>query len=363
MTDNTSLINLALQAMGSRTTVTAAELAANSSNEAIQANLTFENTRDGLLRLAPWDCGMKTANLTYITSVPGTQQNSSPAAALWSRGLPRPPWAYEYQYPVDCLKACWIIPASQTGFTGVPITTAVTGNTPQTWLGGPIVFKVAIDQFYPITFENISNGGSGYAALDIITAASGPASSPPLGAPVQFLVQTVSGSGAVLTVSIINQVLGSAVPQGGSYFTVAGIQSVTTQGSTTGNGTGIVFSLGAGGISDQRVILTNQEYATLCYVRQVTDSNVWDPLFQDAFTNALAADLCMALSGDKALANGLRGMANNCILEARKADGNEGLTINDVVPDWIRIRGIDFDNQYLGPNSGFDWGGVLPLFG
>lgn len=362
MTDNTSLINLALQAMGSRTTVTAAELAANSSNEAIQANLTFENTRDGLLRLAPWDCGMKTANLTYITSVPGTQQNSSPAAALWSRGLPRPPWAYEYQYPVDCLKACWIIPASQTGFTGVPITTAVTGNTPQTWLGGPIVFKVGVDQFYPIIGVVIGNGGTGYAEGNIITGNSNPASSPPLGAPVQLFVNTVSGSGAITNAVVINQIIGNTTPQGGSYFTIAGIQSVTT-GTSNGSGTGFTFGLISGPIGDQRVILTNQEYATLCYVRQVTDPNIWDPLFQDAFTNALAADLCMALSGDKALANGLRGMANNSILEARKADGNEGLTINDVVPDWIRIRGINFDNRYLGPNSGFDWGGTLPLFG
>lgn len=363
MTDTALLVNLALQSFGSRTTVTAAELVANSTNEAIQANLTFDNTRDSLLRLAPWDCGMKTANLTYITSVPGTPQNTSAASALWAPGLPRPPWAYEYQYPVDCLKACWIIPASQTGFTGVPITTATTGYTPTTWLGGPIVFKVGIDQFYPAIALSIAAGGLGYAAGDVCTMDVGPIGSAPIGAPAQFTVNTVSGPGAILTASLINQINGSATPMAGSYFNgAASAVNPNSIASTTGSGTGALVNFTYGSKGDQRVILTNQEYATLCYVRQVIDSNVWDPMFQDAFVNALGADLVMALVGDKTLANMLVNKANNSIGEARKADGNEGLTINDIVPDWIRIRGVNFDSQYLEPNTGFDWGGMLPLF-
>ncbi len=359
MVDKPALVNLALQAFGSRTTVTAAELLANSSNEAIQANLTFDNTRDSLLRLAPWDCSMKTANLNLITSVPGTIQNSSATSALWAPGLPRPPWAYEYQYPVDCLRACWIIPASQTGFTGIPITTAITGNVPQTWLGGPIVFKVGIDTFRPVTAAAVVAGGTGYAVGDQITLASGTASNPPIGAPVVLNVLTAP-AGVVGTVEVVAQVLGSSPAAGGSYFAV---QSGTiAQGSTTGSGSGATFTLTQGAAADQRVILTNQEFGTLCYVRQVTDPNVWDPMFQDAFTNALGADIVFGLNGDKALANMLRQYANNVIAEARKADGNEGLTINDIVPDWIRIRGIDFDSQYLGPNTNFDWGGYLPFF-
>lgn len=361
MTTNTTLVNLALQAFGSRTTVTDAELVTSSTNEAIQANLTFENTRDSLLRMAPWDCALNTRNLVYITSVPGTAQNSSPAQALWQRGLPRPPWAYEYQYPVDCLRACWIIPASQTGFTGVPITTAVTGSAPQTWLGGPVVFKVGIDQFHCANAVTITSGGTGYAALDVITLASGPTSSAPIGAPAQILVLTVNGLGTILTAGVITAIIGSTLAVGGSYFEIQA--NPVAQGSTTGVGTGATFTLGWSSLVDQRVILTNQEYATLCYVRQVTDPNVWDPMFQDAFVDALGSDLVMALTGDKTLANMLVNKANSAISEARKVDGNEGLTINDVVPDWIRVRGVAFDSQYQGPNSGFDWGGLLPLFG
>ena len=44
-------------------------------------------------------------------------------------------------------------------------------------------------------------------------------------------------------------------------------------------------------------------------------------------------------------------------------DGNEGLTINDVTPDWIRIRGIYFTENYSGPYGwGYDWGSLWPAF-
>ena len=70
-----------------------------------------------------------------------------------------------------------------------------------------------------------------------------------------------------------------------------------------------------------------------------------------------AARLSFQLSGDKALANSLIGLANNMIMEARKADGNEGITKNDVTPDFIRIRGVwggpGWESSF---NGDFDWG-------
>jgi hypothetical protein len=159
----------------------------------------------------------------------------------------------------------------------------------------------------------------------------------------------------VATVTVVPQVIDSSPAAGGSYFAV---QSGTiAQGSTTGSGIGATFTLTQGAASDQRVILTNQEFATLVYVRQVIDPNVWDPIFQDAFVNALGGDICMALTGDKALAKLCWGRANESIIQARKADGNEGLTVNDVTPDWIRTRGISWtDGLNTGPYTSFDWG-------
>lgn len=360
MTTNTDIVNRALQNLGTRTTVTDAELLNNSTNEAIQANLILVNMRDDLLRMAPWNCGMKTANLTYITSSPGTPENTSPATQLWQPGQPAPPWAYEYQYPVDCLRAQLIIPANQTGFSdGVPITTAVTGGASAFWRGPPIRYKVQIDQFYPVIAAAVAAGGAGYAVGDIITLASGPITNPPVGAPAQLRVVTAP-AGVVATVAVVNVVDGSAVPVGGSYF--APQINAVAQGSTTGIGVGATFNLTFGPQDDQRVILTNQEFATLQYVRQVTNPNVMDTLFQSAWIDLLGSGLAMALRGDRNVANDLIKQVNTAIELARTPDGNEGLTVNDVTPDWIRGRGIAFDGMQSGPYSGFDWGGLWPSF-
>lgn len=362
MTSITDICNRALQVIGTRTTVTDAELANGDSNEAIQFNLSYENNRDDLLRTAPWDCALTPANLTYITSVPGTPENTSPATPLWQKGQPAPPYAYEYQYPVDCLRACWIIPAFQTGFaSGVPITTAVTGGSSNFWAGGPIIYKVQVDQFYAVTAAAVVAGGAGYAVGDKITLAQAPQGSPPVGAPVVLIVATAPG-GVVATVTVQSQVADEATPLGGSYF---GIQAGTiAQGSTSGSGTGATFTLTQQAVqSDQRVILTNQEFATLSYVKRVIDPNVWDTLFQTAIINIMGAVLCMALTGDKKLANMCIQRANQAIGEARKVDGNEGLTINDVTPDWLRIRGYPGSFGFSGPfNQGFEWGGMWPTY-
>lgn len=359
MTTVVDIINRGLQAIGTRTTITAGELVAQSSNEAIQAALVYENIRDDLLRMAPWDCALNTKNLAYITSVPGTPENSSSATLLWEKGQPAPPWAYEYQYPNDCLRACWIIPATQTGMTGIPITTAVTGWSPSFWSGAPIRYKVQIDQFFPVTAAAVVVGGTGYVVGDQITLPYGPTSSAPIGAPVVLQVLTAPG-GVIATVSVVNQIIDSETGTGGSYFAVQA--GTIAQDTTTGVGVGATFTLTFGTQSSQRVILTNQEFATLAYVKQITDPNLMDTLFQSAWSNLIGATLAQALSGNTALANRLIGLANQSIMEARKVDGNEGLTINDVTPDFIRIRGIAYTEYYTGPFSGFDWGPTWSSF-
>lgn len=355
MTTVTDLYNRALQTIGTRTTVTDAEIAANDTNEAKQLNLIYANLRDDLLRMAPWDCAMKVANLTYITSSPGTPENTSPATPLWQPGQPAPPWAYEYQYPVDCLRACWIIPAQQTGFaSGVPITTAVTGGASAFWQGQPVRFKVQTDQFLPVIGAAIANGGSGYVEGEVITLTGYPQGAAPIGAPAQIRVLTVA-AGVITSCEVVAVVAGSDPAIGGSYF---GLQSNPVgQGSTTGSGQGATFNLTQGPQASQRVILTNQEFATLAYVQQVIDPNLFDTLFQSALINAMGASVCQALTGDKTLLDRMVKEVNASIELARSIDGNEGLTINDVTPDWIRIRGINWTDGYVsGPYTSYDWG-------
>jgi hypothetical protein len=148
----------------------------------------------------------------------------------------------------------------------------------------------------------------------------------------------------------------------GFYFAVQ--TNPIAQGSTTGVGTGATFNIVQGGANAARVILTNQEFATLSYVAQVTDPNVMDSLFQTAWINLVASAMMMALkenSRDKA--NSLIKLVNEKIMEARVADGNEGLVINDVTPDFIRIRGNAFGNSYTtGPYDGFQWGDCFGMY-
>ena len=359
MTTNTDIVNRALQNIGTRTTVSDAELIAGSSNEAIQANIILPQLRDDLLRMAPWNCAKQTANLTYITSSPGTPENTSGQTNLWQPGQPPPPWGYEYQYPVNCLLPCFVIPSSQTGFTGIPITTAVTGGISASWWGTPAKFVVQIDQFMPVTGATVNSGGGGYVVGDLITLPIGPTTSPPIGAPAQLRVTAAPG-GVISTVSIVNVISGASAPLGGSYFTVQ--PNPVAQGTTTGVGVGATFNLTFGPQVSQRVILTNQEFAILSYVKQITDPNIMDPLFQDAWAALLGARLGLVLTGDKTLANMLVQRANEWIIQARKMDGNEGLTINDVTPDFIRVRGVAYTEWYAGPYSQFDWGPLWSSF-
>ena len=177
------------------------------------------------------------------------------------------------------------------------------------------------------------------------------------------LVVTGQAGGIISSVAIL-PAINSGVG-GGSYFLPQA--NPVAQGSVIGAlglpsaGSGATFNLTFGPQADQRVILTNQEFATLAYVKQVVDPNVMDTLFQSGLINLVAAGLSVALTGDKKRANDLVSLTNRSIELARSIDGNEGLTINDVTPDWIRARGIAYTEGYTsGPYSGFDWGSAWP---
>lgn len=357
MTTNVSVANRALQKMGTRTTLTTL---VENSNEAIQINLCLESRRDELLRMAPWNCAFNFNLLTYITSQPGTPENANSTATTWSKGLPPPPWIYEYQYPVDCLAACYIIPNTNTGIvSGLPIFPAGIGVYSALYGGPAAKLKVGIDQFYAATaIASMQSGGTGYAIYDIITLET---PSTGLGAPAQVRVLTVNGGGTILTYELVNHVLGASPSISGSYFSLPTGSQI--QGSTTGSGTGAAFTLTMQNPqASQRVILTDQPNAIMAYVKQITDPNLMDPEFIEAWAAIVGATVTMALTGDKSLANMLVGQANAMIVEAREDDANEGLTINDVLPDWIRVRGYTDPNYANSPNLGYDWGGTFSLY-
>ncbi len=360
------IVNRALQSFGARTTVTAAEMNALSTNEAIQANLIFTAYRDQLLRMAPWNCSVAYKNLIYLTSQPGTPENTSSATSVWTPGQPPLGYAYEYMFPEDCLRACWIIPAMQTGFAGgIPIypTPTNVGTAPTSWQGPAIKFKVQTDQyFHEAGTTALVSGGSGYAIGDTLILGTDTINQSfndgevPAGI-IHVTVATLSGS-AIATYTKTG-FGGTQVDKNAMLFSVPTYDLVQVQTSGAGTGAEISVSTIAATKFQARVILTNQEFATLAYCKQVTDPDVMDPDFIEAWAYALGAGICMALTGDKAQANMCISMTNARIAEARKADGNEGLTINDVTPDFIRIRGVNFAG-YANAWNGFDWGEMWP---
>jgi hypothetical protein len=337
--------------------------------------------------MAPWACAFNTQTLNFITGVYGTPENVTAAQNIWVKGQPAPPWAYAYQYPIDCLRAVWVTPQTATGFaSGIPITTAVTGGAPTFWQGPPVKYSVGVDQFFNVTAAAVTAGGTGYALGDIIVLAlqpnttvitnilnptpgsvigtlSGTPGFPigsPQGAAPMFQVTGVGALGAVTAVIPYPAVRGEDTPFTGSLYYQYATQPVA-QNYSTGGGSGATFNLTYGGPGDQRVILTNQEFAILNYVRDVSDENIFDDDFQEAFALILGARLCVALTGDKKLANLKIAEANAMVIEARSTDANEGLKVNDVTPDWLRIRGIDYVEDYSGPyNTGFNWGTIWP---
>jgi len=95
--------------------------------------------------------------------------------------------------------------------------------------------------------------------------------------------------------------------------------------------------------NDISVVLTNQSQAITCYTRDIVRPELWSSLFQDAMVDSLAAQLAMALTGNLTLARAKAQSAMQSLLIARTRDGNEGLTVDDHIPEWIRVRGYAGD--------------------
>lgn len=104
------------------------------------------------------------------------------------------------------------------------------------------------------------------------------------------------------------------------------------------------------------VILTNQSQAQLVYTVNQPNPIIWDSLFQEGMVSALAAYFVPALSLNMPLMQAAVGRAEKMIAQARTADGNEGVTVMDHVPDWIRARGgIGRLNSLLDDYGGYSY--------
>jgi len=110
--------------------------------------------------------------------------------------------------------------------------------------------------------------------------------------------------------------------------------------------------------NDFKVLLCNQQQAIGRFVKTVTDPNVFDEEFTTALAGIIGERICLSVNGDKGMKQLSLSQCNQLIMEARTRDANEGLTINDHTPDFLRVRGLSFNDQWPQGYS-VDWG---PLF-
>ena len=99
----------------------------------------------------------------------------------------------------------------------------------------------------------------------------------------------------------------------------------------------VAYSTNSSG-SPISVILTNQDQAQLNYIVNQPIPTIWDSQFEAAFVASLAAFLCPGIAMNLPLMQMQARMAEEIIMQARTADGNEGSSTQDHVPDFIRAR-------------------------
>lgn len=102
------------------------------------------------------------------------------------------------------------------------------------------------------------------------------------------------------------------------------------------------------------VINSNAQQAIAAYTERVTNPALYPPDFVTALAGRLAFKLVIPLAGDKNLAMLANTKADQLVEKARSNDGNEGLTIIDNIPDWLKAR--DWPDNYGGPPGAWLWG-------
>jgi hypothetical protein len=337
------LCQRALADIGTRSSITSV-FPGDGSNESALCGLYYDGLMLHLLRAANWNFATRSNLLTLWKALPGTPENQSAATVSgWSPAYPAPPWTYSYVYPADCVRMRKMIGQPQQVPIAPPIFSGSTGTNPPISQRLPMArFEIASDMndangvailgLGTTVAPSIISGGSGYVLGEAVTLAGGTLS---LGSsyapqPAQPGVVGVTGIGTGGVVTAVQPVILGA-------YTVP--PNPANQASSSGAGTGLVLAPAWSPVA-QQVVLTQQEFALAEYTFWNNPESIMDDLFAEAFISAMAGRLAQSLTGDKALARDKYTIANSLIVNARVADGNEGLTINDHIPDWIRTRGV-----------------------
>lgn len=111
---------------------------------------------------------------------------------------------------------------------------------------------------------------------------------------------------------------------------------------------------------DQRVIYTNDPEPILCYTKRQERVDVWDADLQAAVAYALAAHICMKLTGSNDKVRLVTAQAIDKILAARSAAANAPNMDFETIPEWIAARGFGGTapvSRYIFPSAEFSYAG------
>ena len=86
-------------------------------------------------------------------------------------------------------------------------------------------------------------------------------------------------------------------------------------------------------------VYTHQPDAVLIYTRRVEDPTQFDPLFVEALSYKLAAELVLAVEADTTLRRLMTQDYQLVMAQAAGADARDGTVRADRDADWIRARG------------------------
>jgi len=311
--------------------------------EAKNCKIFYNRVRDQVMTMAWWNFTRRTEALSLMKSAPGTPENPNPQLP-WTSASPAPPWLYEYRYPNDCLLFRYITfkPNTQPELVSTaPLTSAIMSSD-SWWPGPPQKFIVGTDFNLSSAITNIHTDP--VLSIDVAT-------------PALFAV------GDLVTIS---DVVGTVEVNANTYIignksaNNLQLEDPNTGISVDGSGFTAYVSGGLVSVKSAKVILTNTIQALGCYTARIVDPNIWPAEFYNAFATALAAFIAFPISGKLDLKTNLLQEANGMIIEARRTDGNEGITNQDVVPDWIRVRGLQYQDWWGSGGVGWDQGAYTP---
>lgn len=261
----------------------------------------YDTSLRALLRTANWNFSRKQAPLVLLADATG--QTPSVGSIVPA------PWIYEYQWPIDAIKARF-----------VPMNNQQQNTLPQFSGSFPLVQGPPAPGTVSVPGLNVVNPFN----VRLV--------------PARFLVTLDYNYPAVIGA------LTDPLQQIPDIQDVAGV-----------------------GPQQRTVVLTNVQNASLVYTALVTYPDEWESLFREAMVQLLACKVALPLWKDEDPKFGMAMRAQaiasckEAIGQARVIDGNEMWSSVDHQPDWLRIRntGASWSAQFgWGPDGG-GWPGVF----